>query len=66
VSYREGCLCDQWGLAALASLGSDLTPETLLECILSIMTTMLGFFVTSYIMGQIYSIILNLDVANNK
>ena len=56
----------QWGLSALASLGSELAPETTLECMLSILTTMLGFFVTSYIMGQIYSIILNLDIASNQ
>lgn len=55
----------RWGLASLASLGGDLKPATVPQNILTILVTILGFYVTSYIMGQVYSIILNLDVANN-
>eukprot|EP01043_Picozoa_sp_COSAG02_P064641 COSAG02_NODE_9511_length_2191_cov_4.383843_1_plen_693_part_01 len=55
----------RWGLASLASLGGDLRPATVPQNILTILVTILGFYVTSYIMGQVYSIILNLDVANN-
>lgn len=35
------------------------------QAFLAILVNILGFYVTSYIMGQVYSIILNLDVANN-
>lgn len=55
----------RWGLASLASLGGDLIPASVPQAFLSILVTILGFYVTSYIMGQVYSIILNLDVANN-
>jgi hypothetical protein len=54
-----------WGLSSLASLGGDLRPQTVPQATLAILVNVLGFYVTSYIMGQVYSIILNLDVANN-
>lgn len=55
----------QWGLSSLADLGAGLLPSTTLQSVLSILVTVAGFYVTSYIMGQVYSIILNLDTANN-
>ena len=59
--HRVYTLAFHWGLSAVASLGSELKPISLAELYLGISVTMFGFWISSYVMGQIYSIILNLD-----
>ena len=55
----------QWGMANLAALGANLYPSTVPESVLAIFIHGIGFYCTCYIMGQVYSIIINLDVASN-